>query len=59
LVLARRFEPGVVLGVEVGTARPRLIRARVVRAQPDAGGYWFHGCQFNERLTDVDLAQLF
>jgi serine/threonine protein kinase len=61
VLLARRFEPGAELSVELvlGAGRPpRRLPARVVRVQPERDGYWVHGCAFDPPLGDEELGSL-
>jgi serine/threonine protein kinase len=61
LTLARRFEVGTELGVELQThadAAPQRFPARVVRVLADRGGYWIHGCVFDPPLSGGDVAGL-
>lgn len=57
LLLARRFEPGTELAVEIGIGpgRPQRFAARVVRVSSDRAGHWVHGCAFDTPLTAVQL----
>lgn len=61
LVLARRFEPGVGLVIEVpGTAEidSESLLARVVHATSLTRGLWLHGCIFPSPLSDDELCSL-
>jgi hypothetical protein len=61
VLLARRFEPGTELSIElsVGPDLPlRRLSARVMRVVPDKGGHWVHGCAFPTNLTDDELNTL-
>jgi hypothetical protein len=61
LLLARRFEPGTDLIVEMagGPGRAgRTFPARVVRAGRNGLGHWLHGCSFLTPLTERELAQV-
>jgi hypothetical protein len=59
LVLARRFEPGTMLAIETGQEEPHpRVFAQVVRVLPDEVGHWFHGCAFDRRLSERELAAL-
>ena len=61
VLLARRFEPGTELSIELSTgpdATPRRLSARVVRVEPEKAGHWVHGCAFPARITDDELAAL-
>jgi hypothetical protein len=54
LLLARRFEPGTVLNVEMTeklNEKPTRIPVKVVRVQRDKAGYWLHGCSFEAPLA--------
>ena len=57
LLLARRFEPGTELAVEItiGPGRPQRFAARVVRVTSDRAGHWVHGCTFDTPLTPIQL----
>jgi serine/threonine protein kinase len=58
VLLARRFEPGTELSIELSAgpnAPPRRLSARVVRVVSEKGGHWVHGCAFPENLTDDEL----
>ena len=58
LSLARRFEAGTRLAVDLHggpDATPRRYAARVIRVQPEAGGYWVHGCVFDPPLSDAEV----
>jgi serine/threonine protein kinase len=59
LLLARRFEQGTVLSVELQKkkeASPRLIK--VTRVSPEKLGHWVLGCEFVEHLAQDELAEL-
>jgi serine/threonine protein kinase len=60
VTLARRFEVGTELAVELqlGPDVSKRFPARVVRVQPDRGGYWVHGCLFDAPLADNEVAGL-
>ncbi|MBN9521888.1 protein kinase [bacterium] len=60
LTLARRFEAGTELAVELQTGPEAAKRfpVRVVRVQPDRGGYWVHGCTFGAPLAEAEVAAL-
>ena len=61
VLLARRFEPGTELSIELSTGPdvlPRRLSARVVRVVPEKAGHWVHGCAFPENLTDDELDSL-
>jgi serine/threonine protein kinase len=61
VLLARRFEPGTELTIELAAgpgAVAKRLAAHVVRVQPERGGHWVHGCEFNTPLTDNELATL-
>jgi len=59
LLLARRFEPGTNLWIELpsgpGTT-PRTLPVQVVRVSAEPLGHWAHGCAFHTRLTEGELA---
>ena len=61
VVLARRFEAGTELMIELGTgpnSTPRRLPVRVVRIEPDSVGHWVHGCAFVSPLADEELTAL-
>ncbi|QDU21471.1 serine/threonine-protein kinase [Urbifossiella limnaea] len=61
VTLARRFEVGTELGIELHAGREpglRRFAARVVRVQSDRGGYWVHGCVFDPPIHEDDVAGL-
>jgi hypothetical protein len=61
VVLARRFEAGTELTIELGTgptSTPRRVPVRVVRIEPDSVGHWVHGCAFVSKLADDELTAL-
>jgi hypothetical protein len=61
VLLARRFEPGTELSVELSVgpdAPPRRLSARVVRVVSEKAGHWVHGCAFSTRLADEELEVL-
>jgi hypothetical protein len=61
LLLARRFEPGTVLTIEVrlpGSRRARQLRAKVARIEARELGHWLLGCRFTEPLSDFELQGL-
>jgi hypothetical protein len=61
VVLARRFEAGTELMIELGTgptSTPRRLPVRVVRIEPDSVGHWVHGCAFICPLAEDELAAL-
>ncbi len=60
LTLARRFEAGTELAVELqtGPEGSKRFPVRVVRVQPDRGGYWVHGCTFDPPLAEGEVAAL-
>jgi serine/threonine protein kinase len=61
VLLARRFEPGTDLSIELGAGAggpPQRLSARVVRVLAERGGHWLHGCAFGSPLTDEELAAL-
>jgi serine/threonine protein kinase len=59
LLLARRFEVGTEMSIEVGTGpRPQSLPVRVVRVAPEGMGHWFHGCAFDPPLTAAQLGLL-
>jgi serine/threonine protein kinase len=60
ILLARRFESGTEVSIELGGAAGDLSRlpAVVVRVQADRGGHWVHGCVFASPLADDQLLAL-
>jgi serine/threonine protein kinase len=61
VVLARRFEPGTLLAVEMEGGPRKKVRTmlvRVVRVQGEELGHWRHGCAFVTPPDDNDLGQL-
>jgi serine/threonine protein kinase len=61
LILARRFEPGTELTVDLdlkADAPPKAVRVKVVNVRPDAMGHWRHGCAITAPMTDGDLLRL-
>ncbi|CAN5383186.1 hypothetical protein BH11PLA2_BH11PLA2_07870 [soil metagenome] len=61
ILLARRFEPGSTLSIEMldGQSRkPVRIPVQVLRARRDRGGHWIHGCSFVKPLSTADLKRL-
>lgn len=61
LLLARRFEPGTRLDIELtgeSGRRSRPVGTTVVRVQKDKAGHWVHGCRFAAPPADADLTFL-
>jgi serine/threonine protein kinase len=62
VLLARRFEPGTELVIELGGGQPdippRKLQTRVVRVEPEVAGHWLHGCVFLTPLTEDELPAL-
>jgi serine/threonine protein kinase len=62
VLLARRFEPGTELVIELGGGQPdvppRKLQTRVVRVEPEVAGHWLHGCVFVTPLTEDELPAL-
>jgi serine/threonine protein kinase len=61
VLLARRFESGTLLSIEVGQgpgAPGRSLPVRVVRVTSEPLGHWLHGCTFLTPLTEPELAAL-
>jgi serine/threonine protein kinase len=61
VLLARRFEPGTELSIELSTGPatpPRRLSARIVRVVPENAGHWVHGCSFPENLSNDELDAL-
>jgi hypothetical protein len=62
LVLNQPFEPGAILGIEMGykvRRRSRILVARVIHITAQADGRWLVGCEFAFQLTDRDIKALF
>jgi len=60
LLLSRRFEPGALLALELGTNETEtacLPLARVCRVRRE-GGYWLLGCAWADELPSEDLKAL-
>ena len=58
LVLARRFERGTELTVELGPrdgGAARAVRVRVRNVRPASVGHWHHGCALTDPMTDEEL----
>lgn len=61
LLLARRFEPGTTLSIELNVepnSPPHRFPVRVQRVQQDRAGHWIHGCAFVSPLTDTGLLEV-
>jgi serine/threonine protein kinase len=59
LLMARRFEVGTEMSIEVGTGpKPQSVAVRVVRVMPEGLGHWFHGCAFDKPLTPEQMSLL-
>ncbi len=60
ILLARRFEPGAELAIELTLepGRTQQVPARVVRVQSEHAGHWIHGCEFERALTAEQLRAL-
>lgn len=61
LMLGRRFEPGVLLSIELpdnSDGQPRLLLARVVHATTRSEGGWLIGCALLNPLTDDEVQAL-
>jgi hypothetical protein len=61
LILNRRFEPGVILAIELPRAREasfHLVLARVVRVMPQENNRWLVGCRLVNPLTREELRAL-
>jgi hypothetical protein len=59
LLLPRRFEPGVLLAVELPEGCPAgSVLARVAHATVRGGGEWLVGCQFLTPLDEDELGLL-
>jgi serine/threonine protein kinase len=61
ILLARRFETGTVLSVELGMGRDlpfHQLSCRVVRVMADRTGHWVHGCKFDSPLSPNDVKNL-
>jgi PilZ domain-containing protein len=58
LVLSRRFEPGMILTIDLPRTSPRfspMLLARVVHATEQREGEWVIGCEFANHLSPEDL----
>jgi len=58
VLLARRFEPGTALSIELALGKdnkPRRLPVHVVRVQQERAGHWVHGCSFDVPLTEEQL----
>jgi hypothetical protein len=61
LLLARRFEPGTLLAIELtetSEQRQRLLVARVAHATLQPDDKWLIGCAFMSPLHDEELQEL-
>ena len=60
ILLARRFEPGAELSIEltIDSTQSQHVPARVVRVQSEHAGHWAHGCEFEVPLTAEQLRAL-
>ena len=61
LVLARSFEPGTLLAIELQsrlTGVSGILTAKVRRVAPEPGGNWFLGCTLSRPLSDEALLEL-
>lgn len=61
LLLARRFEVGTELSIELSTGLelpPRRLAVKVVRVVPETAGHWIHGCMFLHPLGDNEWNDL-
>jgi hypothetical protein len=61
LLLSRRFEPGVLLAIEVtdkSEGQTRLLLARVIHATARPEGGWLTGCCLLNTLTDDEVQAL-
>jgi serine/threonine protein kinase len=61
VLLARRFETGTELCIELSSGRgasSRSLVVKVVRVTAEPLGHWAHGCVFQTPLTDRELAEL-
>jgi len=61
LLLGRRFEPGVLLAIELtaaGDDQTRLLLARVAHATARPEGGWLIGCTLLSPLSDDEVQQL-
>ena len=61
ILLARRFEPGTELFIELSDAQaksPRRFAVRVMRVKCERAGHWTHGCSFVEPLGESKLKVL-
>jgi hypothetical protein len=61
LILERRFEPGIVLAVELPENPPgetKTILLKVVHVKRQLDGYWSLGCQFVSEMSEDELQRL-
>jgi hypothetical protein len=59
LLLGRRFEPGILLAVEVpAEGAPQLLLARVMHTRPHGEGVWLIGCELVNPLAEDELKAL-
>jgi hypothetical protein len=56
LLLGRRFEPGILLAVELpAEGAPQLLLVRVVHTRSQGEGIWLIGCELVNPLTEDEL----
>jgi hypothetical protein len=59
LLLGRRFEPGMILAVELPVEGvPQLLLARVMHARSEGEGVWLIGCELVNPLAEDELKAL-
>lgn len=61
IVIARRFEVGTILKVEIATATEEsrcTLLARVVSAAPESTGNWGLGCAFLQQISQEEVQDL-
>jgi serine/threonine protein kinase len=60
ILLARRFEPGVSLTIDlmIREGENQQVPVRVVRTEAERAGHWIHGCEFVNPLSLEQLGAL-
>jgi hypothetical protein len=59
LRLGRRFEPGIILAVELPfEGAPQLLLVRVMHTRSEGEGVWLIGCELVNPLTEDELKAL-
>lgn len=61
LLIGRRFEPGMILTVELQSpdqAFTRVVQARVIHSLPQSPNSWLLGCALENPLTEDELRRL-